>query len=238
MRFFDAIKIAAMLGLVALLSGCLSLTPGAAGQIASMAMGGGGSSGGTQYSLEEYVVPLNKKLAEIDKKLEELVKEGSQEIHGRISAIYLCGYSEDGVVDASTCSKGTTVDGKKVPYIISVEPLVNVGGALIPFADREFMFEVATFDPNQKDPLKQLSFFGVTENGVPKYDLLFLMKAGMAVKQAKDRGLSGPQGIKDAAIAIEFLERFGKLMIDLGEGGGAILSKATGALNNPNIPEG
>ena len=236
MRFFDAIKVAAILGLGIFLSGCL--TPGAAGQLAGMAMGGGGSSGGTQYSLEEYVVPLNKKLAEIEKKLEGLAEKESKEIHGRIAAVYLCGFSEKdrGVVDYSTCKTGKTRGGDKIPYIISVEPLTKDPGtgALVPLSKKDYMFEVATFDPNQPDPLKQLFFFGVRDkDGVPKYDLIFLAKAGMAIKQAKDRGLSNP---KDAAIAIEFLVRFGKLMMDLGEGGGAILGKAMEALNNPNVP--
>lgn len=204
--------------------------------------------GRDKYDLKALLSPINEKINKVNETIEQLeTEEGWAEFQeefpytdefkgkkpnfkGRAGVMFFC-YSEHGIVDKKSCKRGEELgSGKGTMKMISIAPLIEETGK--PFVVREAMSEIITIDPNQKDLIKQFYFFGD-----PKFDLIYLTKLGLAIKQAQN-DMSNP--LKAAKLAgtvpeaLCFVKNFTSLLADLGEGATTILSQTTKALKNPD----
>ena len=195
-------------------------------------------------SLSGYLKPINKKLSAVQDKIDSLYSQDGweklvsqhpdvfkgikPEVKGRTGVVFYC-YSPGGVVDAESCETGKERSGKDILKVISIAPLIEAGGVLVPFVVRDTFVEIVTVDTNQVDVLKQVYFFGE-----PRFDMVYLTELGMAILNAQAQLFTGNiRVIADVPESVIFVTTFLRLLFDLGEGGVEILNRATEALK-PN----
>lgn len=194
-----------------------------------------------QYDLQTYLRPINDQLSATQNRIDKLystqgwsqlvakypkVFKGRQPAIKGMTGVYFDCYSEGGVVDPSSCQQGKERGSSKATLkVLSIAPQYDAGNRLIPFAVRETMIEIATVDPNQPGT-NQVYFFGN-----PKFDLIYITRLSIAIKQAGFR--RDVRSIGQVVEATRFTVAFLRLLTQLGSGGAEILKKTTGAFENP-----
>jgi len=197
-----------------------------------------------QFGLKEYLYPINKRFEEVQAKFDalytdegwaQLVQDDPETfkgkrpiVKGRSGAIYTC-YSEAGTVSTDSCDVGKEADSeKKTLQIVSIAPLIELPNGVVPYAVRKTMLEIITIDRNQERLLKRSYLFGD-----PKFDLIYMTKLGLAIKQAKANPYN-LEVVKTLPTAVKFVAGFLKLLANLGEGATVYLGQVTEALKTPD----
>lgn len=186
----------------------------------------------SQFNLTELFDPINKKYVEVRKRIDE--KFPNKE--GMIGAAFW-EYSKKGkgsVVIANSDKEDTKAEFT----IFALCPqTISGNGKLQNEIYKDDIIEIMTIDKKAKSPLKKVYMLG--DNS---FDLIYMTKLGLAIKQTKEKvskgGLAAIGAAKDAKAAAEFTANLLGILGDMAKGGSKLMSQniamVTGALNNPD----